>query len=127
MHASRTRTRPRANMETMGAARLVKEALASLVSLAAVAFAPQLAQAAVCGDLNDSGGPQPRTVADAVLLLEAVVGADPGALCGGAGVLDCGNVVRNPADGAAQIRINDVVALLNDILGNETLFEPCDG
>ena len=57
--------------------------------------------AAVCGDLNNSGGANPRSIADVVLLFRAVLEEpDPSPLCGGAGVLNCGNVINNPSDGA---------------------------
>lgn len=105
-----------------------KSAAIALVALGVVAGASASARAAVCGDLNNSGGATPRTIADVVLLFRAVLeDPDPSPLCGGAGVLDCGNVINNPSDGATQIRINDVVALFNHVLGNETLFKLCEG
>jgi hypothetical protein len=108
--------------------RIGKSAVIALGALGMIAGASASARAATCGDLNNSGGVTPRTIADVVLLFRAVLEEpDPSPLCGGAGVLDCGNVIANPSDGATQIKINDVVALFNSVLGNETLFELCEG
>lgn len=108
--------------------RFWKGAAVALVAIAAIAGTSATSRAAICGDLNNSGGVNPRSIADVVLLFRAVLEEpDPSPLCGGAGVLDCGNVISNPSDGGTQIKINDVVALFNSVLGNETLFELCEG
>jgi hypothetical protein len=105
-----------------------KSAVVALMGVGSLAATSATASAAVCGDLNNSGGANPRSIADVVLLFRAVLEEpDPSPLCGGAGVLNCGNIINNPSDGATQIKINDVVALFNSVLGNETLFKLCEG
>jgi hypothetical protein len=67
------------------------------------------ASAAVCGDLNNSGGANGRSIADVVPLFRAVERI-PRRLRRGRRP-NCGNVINNPMDGATQIKINDVVAV----------------
>ncbi len=94
-------------------------ALAAAALGLATAGAPTLADAA-CGDLNTSGGVP--NVADVVVLLRGVLGADITTSCGGAGGANCGDI--NADNG---LTISDAVILLNNVLGNETLYPICVG
>ena len=97
--------------------------LCGLAGLALVAGAHPAA-AAVCGDLNNSNGGTPRTVADATILLQVVSGThpNPASLCGGLGALQCGDL-----NASGSLTVADVVILLNAIAGNPTLFPLCEG
>jgi hypothetical protein len=97
--------------------------ICGLAGLALVAGASPAA-AAVCGDLNNSDGGTPRTVADATILLQVVSGThpNPASLCGGLGALQCGDL-----NASGSLTVADVVILLNAIAGNPTLFPLCEG
>ncbi len=100
--------------------RALKGLAVGLAMMMGVAVSSGSAQAAACGDLNNSNS---VTIGDALLLLQVVANPASGAaLCGGAGAVACGDMNQ---DGA--ITIADVVILLNFLAGNPTLLPICTG
>ncbi|MCW5889677.1 MAG: hypothetical protein KIT14_03915 [bacterium] len=99
---------------------LVKGILTGTAALMLAAWTP-IAQAATCGDLNNNGG---IDAGDCTLLLDVAVGPpDPVGLCGGLGVLQCGDL----AGGDGVINTADVSACLLTVSGGETVFPLCGG
>lgn len=100
-----------------------KTMLTGLTAAAVLSGTASVAGAAVCGDLNNSGGATPRAINDVVILLRSVSNLETdSALCGGLGVLQCGDINANGAKD-----IGDVVTLLRNVSNIETVFPICVG
>jgi len=106
--------------------------LAGAIAAVAIAGSAHLANAAVCGDSDNSGQIQ---INDVVLHLRVVSGLDPQTgLCGGAGYANCGNL---NGDGAGTGDIVDTVLLLrkasgiancpSDTCATRTILAGCPG
>src|SRR6185369_17041413 len=101
--------------EAVGMHKTLKWKLAGAVAAIAVAASAQIAGAAVCGDLDNSGGTTPVAINDVVLHLRIVSGIDSAATtCGGAGYANCANL---NGDGAGSTDIADTVLLLRKASG----------
>jgi hypothetical protein len=107
--------------------------LAGTVAAMAVASSVHLANAATCGDSDNSGGP--IAINDVVLHLRVVSGIDlPTSICGGTGYANCANL---NGDSAGTSDISDTVLLLrkassiancpSDTCATRTVLAGCPG
>jgi hypothetical protein len=95
--------------------RKLKGMLAGLAMVAATSGAP-VAFGSTCGDINNSGAPDP---ADSVILVQRIFGGPVAGDCGGLGTNQCGDI-----NGSTGLDVGDLGALL-DLINNIPIIFNC--